>query len=162
MVILQKIKKTKLTCNNCNTSRLITDDVIGEIACSNCGCVISEYTQDGGVERRNLSDNSDNSRTGPGLSLKMHDKGLFTIIEDKPTRYVVKLLVILLPMLIVPIASYDFLIINFKHFTVIFSSMIVGFMIGVIILLVSDKIPSLIKQSSSKISNNQTPHYNVD
>ncbi len=80
MVILQEIKKTELTCNNCNTSRLVTDDVIGEIACSNCGCVISEYAPDRGAERRNLSDNSDNRRTGPGLSLKMHDKGLFTII----------------------------------------------------------------------------------
>ncbi len=80
MVILQKIKKTELICNNCNTSRLVTDDVIGEIACSSCGCVISEHAQDRGAEWRNLSDNLDIRRTGPGLSLKMHDKGLFTII----------------------------------------------------------------------------------
>ena len=84
------------------------------------------------------------------------------IIEDKPTKYVIKLLVILLPMLIVPMASYDFLIFYFKHFTVIYSSMVVGFMIGVIVLLVSDKMPSLIKQSIFKISNKQTPHYNRD
>jgi len=64
-----------------------------------------------------------------------------TLIEDKQTKHVFRLLVILLPMLIVPMVSYDFLINYFKHFTVIFSSMIVGFMIGVIILLVSDKIP---------------------
>jgi hypothetical protein len=75
------------------------------------------------------------------------------IIEDKPTKYVIKLLVILLPMLIVTMASYDFLIFYFKHYTVIYSSMIAGFMIGVIILLVSEKIPKLIKQSISKISN---------
>jgi len=68
-----------------------------------------------------------------------------TLIEDKQTKYVIKLLVILLPMLIVPMVSYDFLIFYFKHFTVIYSSMIVGFMIGVIILLVSDKIPRRIK-----------------
>lgn len=71
-------------------------------------------------------------------------------IDDKPTKYVIKLLVILLPMLIVPVASYDFLINYFKHYTVIYSSMIVGFMIGVIFLLVGEKIPRLIKQSISK------------
>ncbi len=75
------------------------------------------------------------------------------IINNKPAKYIAKLLVILLPMAIVPMASYDFLIFYFKHYTVIYSSMIVGFMIGVIILLVSEKIPKLIKQSISKISN---------
>ncbi len=84
------------------------------------------------------------------------------LIEDTQSKFVIKLLVILLPMLIVPMASYDFLIFYFKHFTVIYSSMIVGFMLGVIILLVSDKIPRLIKQSISKIFNKQTSHYNVD
>jgi transcription initiation factor TFIIB len=83
LVILQKIKKTELICNNCNTSKLVTDDVIGEIACSSCGCVISEYTLNRGTEHRNLSDNLDNRRTGAGLSPKMHDKGLFTIIGVK-------------------------------------------------------------------------------
>jgi len=66
------------------------------------------------------------------------------IIEDRPTKFVIKLLVILLPMLIVPMASYEFLIFYFKHYTVIYSSMVVGFMLGVIILLVSDKIPKKI------------------
>jgi len=84
------------------------------------------------------------------------------LIEDTQSKFVIKLLVILLPMLIVPMASYDFLIFYFKHFTVIYSSMIVGFMLGVIILLASDKIPRLIKHSISKISNKQTPNYNVD
>ncbi len=67
-------------------------------------------------------------------------------IDDKPTKYVIKLLVILLPMVIVPIASYDFLIFYFKHPTVIYSSMMVGFMIGLILLLVSEKIPRLFKR----------------
>ena len=75
------------------------------------------------------------------------------IIEDTSTEYVIKLLVILLPMVIVPIASYDFLIFYFNHSTVIYSSMMVGFMIGVILVLMSEKIPRLIKQSISKISN---------
>ncbi len=72
------------------------------------------------------------------------------IIEDTSTKYAIKLLVILLPMVIVPIASYDFLIFYFKHPTVIYSSMMVGFMIGVILVLVSEKIPGLVKQSISK------------
>jgi transcription initiation factor TFIIB len=80
LTIIQKIEEIELICKNCKTSRLVTDDVTGEIACSNCGYVISEYFEDRGVERRNLSDGSDNRRTGPGVSLKMHDKGLFTII----------------------------------------------------------------------------------
>jgi hypothetical protein len=75
------------------------------------------------------------------------------IIEDKPTKYVIKLLVVLVPMLVVPMTSYEFMIFYFKHYTVIYSSMIVGFMLGVIILLVSDKIPRLLKQSIPKISN---------
>jgi len=80
LTILQKIEETELTCENCNTSKIVTDDVNGEIACTSCGCVISDYSEDRGIEHRNLSDGSDNRRTGAGLSLKMHDKGLFTII----------------------------------------------------------------------------------
>jgi len=72
------------------------------------------------------------------------------IIEDTSTEYVIKLLVILLPMLIVTIASYDFLIFYFKHSTVIYSSMMVGFMIGVILVLMSEKIPRLVRHSISK------------
>jgi len=80
LTILQKIEKDELCCNNCNTSRFVTDDVTGEIACSSCGCVISENTENRGMERRLISTTSDNTRTGPGLTLKMHDKGLNTII----------------------------------------------------------------------------------
>jgi len=85
LTILQQIEEMKLICSNCNTSRFVTDDVTGEVGCSNCGCIISKNTEDRGAERRNFSDNTDNTRTGPGLSLKMHDKGLFTMIglEDK-------------------------------------------------------------------------------
>lgn len=80
MTILQQIEEVELICNNCNTSRFVTDTVTGEIDCSICGCVISENTEDRGAERRNFSDATDNARTGPGLSLKMHDGGLSTII----------------------------------------------------------------------------------
>ena len=80
MVILQQIEESELTCSNCNASRFVTDNVTGEIDCSNCGYVILENSEERGVEHRNFSDSSDNTRTGPGVSLKMHDGGLSTII----------------------------------------------------------------------------------
>ena len=80
MTILQKIEEINLVCNNCNIPRFITDGVTGEIVCSSCGCVISENVMDRRAERRNFSDKSDSTRTGPGISLKMHDKGLNTVI----------------------------------------------------------------------------------
>jgi len=64
--------------------------------------------------------------------------------DDKPTRYLIKSMMILLPMLIVPMVSYEYLIFYFKHSTVIYSSMMFGFMLGLILLLVSDKIPKKI------------------
>ncbi len=67
-------------CRNCNALKFVTDDVTGEITCSRCGCVFSEMSEDRGKERRNLSGIADNTRTGPGISLKRHDKGLFTVI----------------------------------------------------------------------------------
>ncbi len=80
MSILQKIIKEKIHCNYCNESKFITDAVIGETACSNCGYVISENAEDRGVERILISSTTDNVRTGPGLTLKRHDRGLNTII----------------------------------------------------------------------------------
>ncbi len=62
------------------------------------------------------------------------------LIEDKSSKYIIKVLLIMLPTLIVPIISYDVFIGMFKHYTVIYGSMTVGAMIGIIILLVSDKI----------------------
>ena len=66
------------------------------------------------------------------------------IIKDKQTKYAIKLLVILLPMLIVPMASYDFLIFYFKHSTVIYSGMIFGIMVGIVLLYISEKLPKKI------------------
>ena len=80
MTILQKIGETKLICRNCNALKFVTDNVTGEITCSRCGCVFSENSEDRGMERRNFSDVNNNTRTGPGISLKRHDNGLFTII----------------------------------------------------------------------------------
>jgi len=78
--ILQKITKEKIFCNYCHASKLVTDEVTGEIVCSNCGCVILENTEDRGSERRLISDTGDTARTGPGLTLKRHDQGLNTVI----------------------------------------------------------------------------------
>jgi transcription initiation factor TFIIB len=77
---IQKIEKVELSCINCKKSALVSDYANGEIACSSCGCVISEFPDDRGIESGGLSDGIDNRRTGPGLTLKMHDKGLNTII----------------------------------------------------------------------------------
>ncbi len=65
-------------------------------------------------------------------------------IDDKPTKYVIKSFVILLPMLIVPMVSYEFLIFYFKHSTVIYSGMIFGIMVGIVLLYFSEKVPKII------------------
>lgn len=83
MTILQKIEKEELFCKNCSISRFVTDEIIGEVACSNCGCVISENAEDRKMERKLISVTSDNTRTGQGVTLKMHDKGLNTIINSQ-------------------------------------------------------------------------------
>jgi len=66
------------------------------------------------------------------------------IIKNKPTKYSIKLLVILLPMAIVPMASYDFLIFYFKHSTVIYSSIVIGLMLGINLLYIGEKVPKII------------------
>ena len=66
------------------------------------------------------------------------------IIKNKPAKYMAKLLVILLPMVIVPMVSYDFLIFYFKHNTVIYSGMIFGIMAGIVLLYIGEKVPKII------------------
>ncbi len=66
------------------------------------------------------------------------------ILKNKPAKYIAKILVILLPMVIVPMVSYDFLIFYFKHSTVIYSSMIFGIMAGIVLLYFSEKVPKII------------------
>lgn len=79
-MIVQKIEELELRCKNCHLSKLITDGFTGEIACSNCGCVMAESVLDNRLEPTNYN-GRDHKRTGGGLSPKMHDKGLFTIID---------------------------------------------------------------------------------
>ncbi len=66
------------------------------------------------------------------------------IFKNKPAKYIAKLLVILLPMAIIPMASYDFLIFYFKHSTVIYSSMVIGLMVGIDLLYIGEKMPKII------------------
>lgn len=66
------------------------------------------------------------------------------IIKNRPVKYGIKLLVVLFPMVIVPIASYDILIFYFKHSTVIYSSIIFGFMLGLNLLYIGEKVPKII------------------
>ena len=80
MATVQIIKKTNLFCDYCHASKFVTDQITGETICSSCGFVISENAEDRGMERRLISNTTDTARTGPGLSLKMHDKGLNTRI----------------------------------------------------------------------------------
>lgn len=80
---IQKIEAIELLCTNCNNSKLVSDNTTGEIACSSCGCVISQLSEDRGLERGNILDGIDNRRTGAGLTLKMYDKGLNTTIAKQ-------------------------------------------------------------------------------
>ena len=73
------------------------------------------------------------------------------IFRNKPTKYVAKLLIILLPMAIIPMASYDFLIFYFKHSTVIYSSMVIGLMIGIDLLYIGEKVQKIIFRKYSAI-----------
>ena len=66
------------------------------------------------------------------------------IVKNKPMTYGIKLLIVLFPMAIVPIASYDILIFYFKHSTVIYSSIIFGFMLGLNLLYIGEKVPKII------------------
>ena len=70
---------------NCKKHRIVTDLNTGEIACSNCGAVLSERVVDSGPESLGMSgeEYQANSRVGRKISLKMIDMGLSTIIEAK-------------------------------------------------------------------------------
>lgn len=69
----------------CKKNKLITDIDTGEIACTNCGAVLSERVVDSGPESIGYTgeEYQSNSRVGQKISLKMIDMGLSTIIESK-------------------------------------------------------------------------------
>ncbi len=59
---------------------MVTDPTHGEIYCADCGIIIEEGIVDGGPEWRAFDTEqiSKRVRTGPGMSYRMHDKGLST------------------------------------------------------------------------------------
>ncbi|AJM92382.1 transcription initiation factor IIB [Nitrosopumilus piranensis] len=69
----------------CKKNKVITDLHTGEIACINCGAVLSERSVDSGPESVGMTseDYQNNTRVGRKISLKMIDMGLSTIIESK-------------------------------------------------------------------------------
>jgi transcription initiation factor TFIIB len=72
---------------NCNKPRctkgpMITDSISGEVICGSCGLVLIEKIEDSSPESRarDMEEFYAKSRTGPGSSLAVHDRGLATNI----------------------------------------------------------------------------------
>lgn len=61
----------------------VTDEVNGEVICSYCGYILSENVEFRGAERHLVDSPPDNTRTGPGISPKIYDMGLGTVIGTK-------------------------------------------------------------------------------
>ncbi|WP_255464475.1 transcription initiation factor TFIIIB [Nitrosopumilus sp. b1] len=73
----------KCRLDTCKTYPAITDQERGEIVCGECGTVLLQNIPD--VEHEAYSSQDDfmsQTRTGPGMSLAMHDKGLSTVIGN--------------------------------------------------------------------------------
>lgn len=70
---------------NCKKDSIVTDGDTGEIACSNCGVVSLEQIVDTAAEFSAFSFDSyqNNSRVGMKTSLKMADRGLFTVMQSQ-------------------------------------------------------------------------------
>jgi transcription initiation factor TFIIB len=73
-----------LRCSTCNLDHsAITDHESGEIVCANCGVIILERNQDSSQPERRIygiEEYNKRVRTGPRVSLAVHDMGLSTII----------------------------------------------------------------------------------
>ncbi len=71
---------TKTLCPRCTNSAIVTD-TNGEVACTNCGYVVTQTSVELGKEWRSFSeDNHDRARTGGQTTLAKHDMGLNTTI----------------------------------------------------------------------------------
>ena len=66
----------------CKTYPAITDSERGEIFCGGCGLILVQNMLDTSSENNGYTqeDFMKLARTGPGISLTMHDKGLSTVI----------------------------------------------------------------------------------
>jgi len=75
-------------CPNCGKTGTLTYDYAqGEVVCTYCGYVVSEYAVDRGLETRvfTLEEKRKRLRTGPPISIAVPDKGLSTEM-DLPTK----------------------------------------------------------------------------
>jgi len=64
--------------NSCNHLALVCDENTGEQICKNCGQVLVQNMVDYASEK--FSEDFQNARTGPKISITMHDGGLSTVI----------------------------------------------------------------------------------
>jgi len=72
----------KCQLDTCKTYPIITDSERGEIFCGGCGLVLLQNMEDVSYENHGYTQEQfmTQTRTGPGTSLTMHDKGLSTVI----------------------------------------------------------------------------------
>lgn len=72
----------KCELDTCKTYPIITDNERGEILCGGCGLVLVENLEDSSYESHGYTQQEfmTQTRTGPGISLTMHDKGLSSVI----------------------------------------------------------------------------------
>ena len=76
----------KERCPRCR-KKIVTDSTTGEMFCGACGFVITERPEDSGPDWRSFMDaKPDRARTGAGITLTRHDKGLTTIRDNEPTN----------------------------------------------------------------------------
>lgn len=70
----------KNPCPRCTRGSIVTD-ANGEVACTNCGYVVAQTSEEQGKEWRNFSDDGhDRARTGAPTTLRKYDMGLSTTI----------------------------------------------------------------------------------
>ena len=74
----------KCNLDTCKTYPVITDSERGEIFCGGCGLVLLQNMEDVSNEIHGYTQEQfmRQTRTGPGTSLTMHDKGLSTVIGN--------------------------------------------------------------------------------
>lgn len=78
---------SKCKLENCDMTKVITDDESGEVICINCGMVVEEKTDSSNEDYvHNFEEFMSKTRTGPKNSLTMYDKGMNTMIGNKDSN----------------------------------------------------------------------------
>ena len=82
MVFQKQDQSNEISCEECNQTAIIFDNLSSEYVCCSCGCVINTDNLDNDNINGYLvqSDFNDKSRTGMPESLAVHHKGLSTLI----------------------------------------------------------------------------------